>query len=84
MIDITRNVKVTVSLSAFDMGQEFAAMNSEEQAQFFNGVATGVKSYGKPSCFQWQMMRDNMEAMPEALLIFQEMAEYGPDYIRTQ
>ena len=62
------------------MGREFAAMFSEEQAQFFNGVASVTKGWPKAACFQWQAMRDDMEGLPAALECFKGMAEYGPDY----
>ena len=80
MPDISRTAKVTITLSAFDMGQEFANMHSDEQAQFFNGVASAIKDYPKPACFQWQAMRDGMEGLPDALQAFKDMAEYGPDF----
>jgi hypothetical protein len=79
-IDITRHVEVKVSLSAFDMGQGFANMHSEEQAHFFSGVAKATKSLGKPDCFQWQALRDDLDKLPEALRCFKSLAEYAEDF----
>lgn len=75
--NITRKVEVTVSMSAFDMGRAFAELHSDEQAQFFGGVAAVVKDWPKSACFQWQMMRDDLDKLPEALKCFQGMAEYA-------
>mgnify|MGYP003651726843 FL=1 len=83
MPDISRKVDVTVSISAFDMGREFARMSSEDQAQFFNGVATEAKKFEVSSCFQWQALRDDLEKLPAALHEFKEMAVYGPDDYAT-
>lgn len=77
MADISRNVNVTVSISAFDMGREFAAMHSEEQAQFFNGVAAVAAKFDRAACFQWQAMRDDLDGLPDALSCFKGMAEYA-------
>lgn len=76
-VKITRATEVTIRISAFDMGREFANMHSEDQAQFFNGVACAVGDWDKSACFQWQMMRDNMADFPEALACFRSMAEYA-------
>jgi hypothetical protein len=76
-IDVTRTASVTVSVSAFDLGREFARMNSEDQAQFFNGIAEGIRHFEKPACFQWQYMRDDMEGLPKALKVFRDMMEYA-------
>ena len=78
-VDITRQVEVKVKLSAFDMGQAFAGMDSEEQAQFFGGVAKVTKSWRLPDCFQWQALRDDLDKLPEALRCFKSMSEYAED-----
>jgi len=79
--NITQKVEVTVSMSAFDMGRAFAEMHSEEQARFWGGVAAVVEDWDKPAAaFQWQFMRDDLERLPEALRVFQEIAEYGSDF----
>ena len=78
-VDITRNVEVKVKLSAFDMGQAFANMYSEEQAQFFGGVAKATESWCTPDCFQWQALRDDLDKLPKALRCFKSMAEYAED-----
>lgn len=75
--NITRKVEVTVQMSAFDMGRAFAEMHSDEQAQFFNGVAAVSDDWPKPAAFQWQMMRDDMDGLPDALRCFRNMAEYA-------
>ena len=77
-VDITRSVEVEVTVSAFDLGQAFARMDSGDQALFFNGIAAEVRNYKRPSSFQWSYMRDDMNGLPAALSIFQEMAEYAP------
>tara|TARA_R110002153_G_scaffold250828_1_gene407664 strand:+ start:356 stop:607 length:252 start_codon:yes stop_codon:yes gene_type:complete len=79
MVDITRNTKVTVSISAFDMGQEFANMFDEEQAQFFNGIASVTKGWTIDACFQWHAMRCELDKLPAALAVFKSIAEYAPE-----
>jgi hypothetical protein len=78
-IEITRHVKATVHVSAFDLGQAFAEMNNEDQAQFFNGIATAIKDWPSPACFQWDMIRREMKGLPAALAVFKDMAEYATD-----
>jgi hypothetical protein len=75
--NITRKVDVTVQMSAFDMGRAFAELHSHEQAQFFNGIAAETASWEKPACFQWSMMRADLNELPEALKCFREMSEYA-------
>jgi hypothetical protein len=74
-IEITRNVQATVRVSAFDLGRAFAGMASDEQAQFFNGVAAEVKTWVLPACIQWDGMRRDMEGLPGALEVFKDIAE---------
>lgn len=78
--NITRKVEVTVIMSAFDMGRAFAELDSEEQAQFWSGVADLTKGWDKAPAFQWQMMRDALEGLPAGLEAFKGIAEYGPDF----
>ena len=77
MPKITRSVDVGVSISPYDMGREFASMFSDEQAEFFEGVASVTKNWDKPSDFQWASMRDKMEGLPDGLTVFKKMAEYA-------
>ena len=79
MVDITRNTKVTVTISAFDLGQEFANMFDDEQAQFFNGIASATKDWPKDACFQWHAMRFELDKLPAALAVFKSIAEYAPE-----
>ena len=72
---ITRNVSVEVTISGFEMGKAFANMDAGEQARFFTGIRAVTESWGKPSCFQWQMMREYMG--PDGLNAFRSMAEYA-------
>jgi len=80
MPDISRNVNVTVNLSAFDMGQEFARMYSEEQAMFFQGIAAETRNWVVPSVFQWDMMRRDLDKLPDGLRVFKDMGEYANDF----
>ena len=80
MADIPRYVEVTIHLSSFDMGREFARMRSDEQAQFFNGVAAESDTFLAPACIQWKTMRDEMDGLPHALRCFKDMAQYGRDF----
>lgn len=75
--EITRKVEVTVTISGFDMGRAFASMHSEDQAQFFNGIAAEVKSWKKPGGFQWAYIREDLDALPDGLSCFRDMAEYA-------
>ena len=77
MPKITRLVDVEVSISPYDMGREFANMFDDEQAIFFQGVASVTKNWDKPSTFQWASMRYKMEGLPDGLTVFKEMSEYA-------
>jgi hypothetical protein len=77
MVKITEKVEVSVSITPHEMGKAFAAMHSDEQAQFFDGVASQTGTWVKASCLQWQMMRDELEKLPRGLREFRAMAEYA-------
>ena len=77
MPKIKRSVDVEVSITPYDMGREFASMFGDEQAMFFQGVASVTKGWDKPSAFQWASMRDKMEGLPDGLTVFKSMAEYA-------
>lgn len=79
MPNFSDKAEVTVTVSPFDMGLKFASMDAADQARFFSGVAAAIENWPRPACFQWQMMRDAMDAMPhqDALMAFRDMAEYG-------
>jgi hypothetical protein len=80
MVDITRKVEVSISLSGFDMGRAFAELDCTEQALFWGGVASVTKDWDKHPAFQWQMMRDALETLPNSLEAFKGIAAYGPDF----
>lgn len=77
MPKIIRSVKVEVSISPYDMGREFASMCDDEQAMFFQGVASVTKTWPKPSGLQWASMKEKMEGLPDGLAEFKIMSEYG-------
>lgn len=77
MMKITRPVQAEVEVSSREMGQLFAAMDSLDQAMFFQGVADGIKYYKVLPCFQWSYLREELDKNPEALATFKDMAEYA-------
>ena len=80
MVDFTESADVTITVTPANLGAAFAKMNSEEQAEFFQGVYDVTQQWPTAACFQWAIMRHHLEDMPQALSAFMELAEYGPDY----
>jgi hypothetical protein len=78
-VSISGNVEVSVDVTAFQLGRIFAAMGSMEQAEFFSGVSDLTQTWDKAAGFQWVMVRQHMDDMPEALAAFKELAEYAED-----
>ena len=70
-------------LTAEELGRVFASMNTEEQAQFFNGVAKGVAEWPNNRGYsdgemQWCYWRDEM-LKPEnsaGLAVIQSMCAF--------
>ncbi len=57
----------------------FASMDSKEQARFWEALADIVAKWDKPACFQWQMMRDELDKLEprDGLDAFKDMAQYA-------
>ena len=76
---ITKSAKVEVEIDPFELGKIFADMYDDEQAEFFNGVATATKDWPKDASFQWQSLRNKLDGSLEGLKAFKGMAKYGYD-----
>ena len=59
------------------IAQWVAGMDSNEQAHFFNSLASAVKEYPKPACFQWAYMAEKLTDDGRQLL--EELAECSID-----
>jgi hypothetical protein len=79
-VAITAKVDVTVTATAFNLGRAFAEMGSMEQAEFFAGIHDVTKGWDKCAGFQWVMVRQHLDDMPDALAAFKVMAEYAEDF----
>ena len=77
MPKISDNVTVEVNVTPHELGKIFAAMDSVEQAQFFDGLATEIATWSKPGCFQWQHLLDELDAYPRGMNAFKGLAEYA-------
>jgi len=80
MPNITDLATCSVALSPASMGRAFAKMDSVEQADFFRGVYAVTQTWDQDAGFQWVMMRQHLDEMPDALDAFKKLAEYSPDF----
>jgi hypothetical protein len=78
MVKIYEKVDVSIEIAPYEMGRIFASMHSDEQAQFFDGIASEIGAWDKPAGFQWQHMWDELENYPRGLKALREIAEYAP------
>jgi len=76
---IQRKVNVDVVLTPDELASEFANMDDEKQAMFFNELATITASWTMPICFQLQYVTDNPVLTPEGRRIMRVIGEYGQE-----
>jgi len=68
---------VDVTPSPDELAFEFANMDNEGQAMFFNELAAITAKWDKPFCFQLQMLIDCNALTTEGLRIMEQIGEYG-------
>jgi len=75
---IKRNIDIEILPTPKELAQSFCAMDSNEQATFFNEVYKNVKSeWEKPFCMQLQSITDSLELSAEGREIMREIGEYS-------
>ena len=78
MKEIIREVIVTVTLTPEEAGKLFAAFNSEQQAQFFNAVASYVKSdYKSPFDMQMHYLMEEESLNNDGRRIMETIGNYA-------
>ena len=63
---IQRKIMVDVTLTPDELAFEFANMDDEQQAMFFNELARLTEKWEQPFCFQLQSIIDNPTLTKEA------------------
>ncbi|MCP4342091.1 MAG: hypothetical protein GY799_25215 [Desulfobulbaceae bacterium] len=56
---------------------QFANMQSDDQARFFNHVATIVSTWSRPMCFQLQSITDDENLTHAGREVMQQIGEYS-------
>lgn len=79
MVDLTDHASAKIQISALMLGKIFARMDCQEQAEFFSGIYHETVHWAKDCGFQWAMMRDALDADPDALTAFKKLSEYAED-----
>lgn len=77
MAKFTESVNVEIDVTPHRLGVIFAGMSAEEQAEFFEGIASDVASWTGPQSFQWGAMLRHLSKHPQGLCVFRSMAEYA-------
>jgi hypothetical protein len=72
-----RKVMVDVTPSPDELAFEFANMDDEQQAMFFNELARLTDKWEKPFCFQLQMLVDNPALTRKGKSIMEQIGDYG-------
>lgn len=82
MIMITKivNVDVEVELTTEDLAILFCNLNSEEQAKFFNTIATEVAAWEHPFCFQLSYISSEPLLTKEAREVMEQIGEYSKEF----
>jgi hypothetical protein len=73
-----RKIIVDIAPTPDELAFEFANMNSEQQAMFFNELASITDKWEHPFCFQLQALTDNPALTIEGRHIMEQIGEYGP------
>lgn len=76
-VDITNKVSAKIVINPSHLGMVFAGMGSDQQADFWLGVAAATSSWEKDAGFQWAMMVEDLKLNPVAHSAFKKISEYG-------
>lgn len=60
-----------------ELAYEFSNMGDDQQAAFFNELANITSMWGKPVCFQLQMLVDRPELTIAGRRIMEQIGGYG-------
>jgi hypothetical protein len=74
-----RTVTVEVTLSPSELALEFANMNNEQQARFFNELAKITDEWEIPFCLQLQAVIDSESLTLQGRRIMEAIGKYGCD-----
>ena len=74
---IQRKINVDIVPTPDELASEFAQMDDEQQAMFFNELAIIVSKWDRPFCFQLQFVRDHPALTLEGKSVMQQIGEYG-------
>jgi hypothetical protein len=74
---IQRKVTIDVILSPSELAHEFANMDNEKQAMFFNELANLTDEWDKPFCFQLQSLIDSKSLTLGGRHIMETIGQYG-------
>lgn len=66
-----------IYLTPVELAAEFANMDNDRQAIFFNEVAKITSKWPRDFCFQIQAIIDSPELTSEGRKIMEELGEYG-------
>lgn len=74
---IQRKVLVDITPDPDELAFEFANMDDEQQAMFFNELAGIVSKWERPFCFQLQYVTDHPELTDAGRSIMRAIGEYA-------
>jgi hypothetical protein len=74
---IQRKTVIDVTLSPSELAFEFANMDNEQQAMFFNELFNIVEKWDRPFCFQLQSLIDSKSLTREGRYIMESIGQYG-------
>lgn len=74
---LQRKITIDVVTTPDELAFEFANMDDEQQAMFFNELARLTAKWERPFCFQLQSLIDNPALTREGRLIMEEIGDYG-------
>ena len=78
---IKRDIHCEITPTPIELAIEFCNMDSEQQVQFFNEIASIViKEWEKPFVFQLQSITDEELLTNEARSIMRNIGEYSEKY----
>ncbi len=69
--------KQTINITPSEIAKLFCNMDADEQAIFFNVIASEIKLWENPFCFQLQAVTDSPELLDEARKVMKEIGEYA-------
>lgn len=83
IVSITAHAVCNAAISGYEMGRAFANMDSIAQAEFFEGVYAATSEWDHAAGFQWVIVRQHLDDMPDGLSAFKEIAQYADDEVAT-